>query len=329
MSQEKTTAPLTSLMLPKKRVINTTGLWGSAVHYTPQDPHWESGFSWMPECCGEVGCWSESCDCEGAVDEEGNPLVKKCSFAGDLENAYPYELYVYECCKNTGPASFDWVAERAVRKLEAGISGEVECALMSGDCSVDEDGEPLNPYLASPDAVIVGTEMSPAHTLFTLVQNLCNCPSGVGMIHASPYLVSAWCSLNLVETIMVDYKDWGFDQDTFGPRRILVEKVGGNIIVSGCGYGADAPPGEIGNEEDNCIAWAYATSMVCILSGQTRVHQSSMDQAMTLDDAKEVLDRRTNTICIEARKTVAALFSPCEGLYAASTNLCADGGICP
>lgn len=297
-----------SIELPKLAVAKG-GLWNSAVHITPDDPHWEGGFAWMPDCCGEAHCWNPCTGC----GEERDP--KQISPPRELAECQPFEVYVRECCSSFS-GDPEMIRERVVRKLQQSQGMAVETAFACGSCDGEPPEDPTTGcYLAMEGSeILTDCAVSATDALHSLVQSLCYCSTGRGMIHAPPYVVSKWCQAGLVETIWIDYAQEGwFPEDTFGPRRILVEKICGNVIVPGCGYGSCGPPGEPTQEDAACAMWVYATSMVCILSSDIRVIP---------DTPSEALDRKTNTYIYEAVRTVAPIFAPCDGHSAILVDAC-------
>ena len=214
--------------------------------------------------------------------------------------------------------------QRMLRKLRQAQSTALECAFSGGSCDqtltkpdiCDPDGDPIeinHCALNSPSANILPlTDPLPTcDALSALVDQLCGCPTGIGMIHAPSFLVSKWHKCDLLESIEVDYDaDGWFPGDKGGRRRILIEKTSGHVVVPGCGYSGIGPDGT-GQADDETLVWAYATSMVMLLKGQPQVYSA--------------IQREVNLECVVAERSVAAAFDPCCHT-AVPVNLCLTDG---
>ena len=312
--------PMAYAYPPKVYIQPPYSLWSSAIHWNPEDSHWEMGFTWMSDGCATGGCYPQCVECpEEGVDPE---IFKEINASVDEVVCRPYTIYVRDCCGTKDyrtQAKLGSMEERMRRKLLQARGPALECFFAGGSCNeeltkvdiCDPDGEPA----AVPECALINgtcpeeitTALSPCDALCALVDSLCGCPTGIGMIHAPSYLVGKWHACGMLESFEVDFaRDYGIEGDTGGTRRLLRECVGGNIVVSGCGYNGIGPDGT-GQAESECLVWAYATSMVCLSYGDISVYQS--------------IDPATNLECVIAEQTVAATFDPCCHV-AIPVNLC-------
>lgn len=127
--------------------------------------------------------------------------------------------------------------------------------------------------------ILAGAAQSPALTLALLNEAIATADIGVGMIHATAFLVERWAQL------------FGLRFDASGK----LTSANGNIIVAGNGYrgvGPDGTGGTIGGGATT--QWAYATDLVQIRRAAT--------PTIYPDNDREALDRNLGVITYSATR---------------------------
>ena len=313
------------LELPKFHKPPASSLWSSAIHVDPADSHWAMGFEWDAEGCAEGGCYPLCVECGDPERPVKTPNVDASRVA-----CFPYQIYVADWCNtfSSEGRAYELYREKMLRRLQQAQVGALECFFSSGSCNetmtkadlCDPEAEPIElPHCAlnGPTAVCppeITEPIQPMDALCALVNELCGCPTGIGMIHAPSFLVGKWFDSNVLEVVDVDYNaDGWFPGDTGGRRRVIIEKIGGNIVVPGCGYSGAGPEGQPDQEDAECLIWAYATSMVCLAVGEPVVY--------------DAVKYEVNAYYAVAERVVAATFDPC--CHAAiPVNICSKGCCC-
>lgn len=254
----------------------TSGLVASAVR--PDIDRWEQGLAWVPERCATAYQLVPWCD-EPAVGYTPPRAA----------DAYyrPVGLRVAdECATLGGPVDI----ERVRRVADAQAPFAVARELWSGELTLVDTYEPVqgegarsNPYLASPDADVVGTAAaSPLVGLGRLEQAALEATHGQPVMLHIPVLL-----LPLLA-------------DALRPVGNQLLTLAGNVAVADAGYPGTGPA----RQAVGATAWCYATSPVAVLMSPLR---------LDLDDVSRV-DRAVNTRTTWADRVIAATFDPCAHL---------------
>jgi hypothetical protein len=239
---------------------------------------WTTGLSWMPEACGIGGThWI----CPPAGGSAAAAKTVDPALVLGASTYKPVTIWTGDSCSPVGKGAEE-IRARAERQLAACESKYIERELWLGTAAIARN-EP-NAYLAMNGTVdVVGQNMGIVLALAELEQALTECScGGVGMIHAQARTVTHWVREQLVHR----------EGNTFVTEL-------GTIVVVGSGYNGQSPTGTAATETKS---WAYATGMVTVLRGETKVIPSNVSEA---------LDRSTNTITYRAEREVAAVFDPC------------------
>lgn len=265
-------------------------LLSSAEVLNESDNRWEAGVKYEPEICGDTGTGIYAgCETSNVSADPGIEIA-------ELE---PFVIWAGDSCSPVG--NRDWQG-RARKKLGACESSIIETELWRGAVNRAQDW--ANPYLASPDAVLIsgGTPLDPTNALACLEQALadCNCGSN-GMIHATHQLVTLWAAASL---IIVE-------------QSRLVTHLG-TVIVPGAGYDGSgpAPTHDDLPEAPVWSIWAYATSPVHLRLGPVAVLPSDLSQS---------LNRVTNTAFFWAQRIVVAGFDCCHYAVEVDVAPCSSG----
>lgn len=271
--------------------------------------HVGAGFEYQPECPGEAGCWHPCTD--ACQDPEDPEKVKVPDCAEGIEQYSPTLITSTITCSTFGFEAADYFgrAERSLRKIR---SSQLECNLWEGDCAVDDEGTPLNPYFSQAAAdsgvtILADGEPQTAHAALQALNGAlaeCN-PGEAGMIHAPVELASKWCTSDCVAPRSMDYGDG------MGERPLLQTTVRGNIIVTGPGYGkCIGPDGEVPGPNQ---AWVFATPMVYLVWDNVR---------FTPDNLKDATNKKINQVTVTAEQMIGAFYEPCC-FFAVLVDLCA------
>lgn len=271
----------------------------SSAEVINESERWNAGFSYEPETCG-TGIIGSFDPCN-----TGTKTVETGSGAIDVE---PFGVFAGDKCSTFGMGARNW-QQRAKNKLVACQSQQIESELWRGTLARAATPDWPNKYLAHLDSdVLSPIPASPLEAFACLEQYLsqCNCGS-VGMIHATPQVVTYWSSLNLIEPVKV------------GARTRLVSKLG-TVVVPGSGYDGSGPPDVVDGPPADAASgsvWAYATGMVHIRMDAMVVIPSS--------DA-EAINRSINEVTYYAERLVAVTWDCCHGAISLDLDLCGIGG---
>lgn len=184
-------------------------------------------------------------------------------------------------------------AQRALRGLMAHESWECESEFWAGNAVstnfhlsaspsslTSSPHRTVNPWTnptAAPGTTL-GTAVGLRASLAALDQAIAESDAGVGMIHATPYLVQCWMSV------------YPFIRDSGG--RIFT--VNGNIMVPGYGYPGTGP--DTGAVQTRTTGggqqWAYATEMVYKLRGDAQTYPWDFRQGAPSVNVNNVIEVR-------------------------------------
>lgn len=247
------------------------GLVASARTINEADERWVNGFTYQPEGCLAAEVF-DPCATGQTKSDDRNAL---------LVDYTPFNVIVGETCSAFGFEARDWRG-RAERLLAAKESAAIERELWTGDQATASAW--ANRFLASPASdVVTAGATSPLLALECLEQALAQCGSGdQGMIHATPQVVTAWASLNVLRREgmkILTYLD--------------------TIVVAGSGYTGSDPNG---SGPSAGSVWAYATGMVDLRRSSVQVLPATLAEAM---------DRSVNDVTYRAERVAAASWDGC------------------
>lgn len=251
-----------------------TGLVAAAVR--PTIDRWEQGVAWIPERCGTRYRLVPWCDEPESGYEPNRP---------GTVHARPVGVqWAEECTTLSGEPDM----ERIRRSVEAQTPFVVARELWTGEGTQADpftvDGAArTNPYLASPDADVVGSGPLPATVALGLLEQAALEASGgqAVMLHV-PVSVS-WLVGEALHRV--------------GQQMVTSS---GSVVVFDAGYPGTGPDGQPAGE----TVWAYATSPVSVLMSAVRL----------VDSPAHTVDHVSNTRTVWAEREFIATFDPCVHL---------------
>ena len=270
------------------------GLLASALRPDTAPERWQNGIQIVPEdCIPGVGSEAEppAWWCHDEVD--GSPSDAM-AWPMHPEPVFyrPWFARVGITCATTAFDAGDYQG-RARRKYLASESRLIERELWSGRVA-QAAGFP-NRYLTQLDSVELLAEQPLTSALALLQLYLADRTHGRGMIHATPRTVSFWQHAGMLRR-----------------EGNLILDVFDNIIVPGQGYYGSGPD-TMQPLVPGVIEWAYATSMIVVLT----------EPSVTVipDQPSEAIDRDRDRVAYQAGRVVAAFWDGCAHA-AVPVNLC-------
>lgn len=250
---------------------------------TGGDDRWTVGYTFRPEGAGTGG---------GVIAPDCGPID---GFDSDRPPAWVevQPFYVFDgdqCSRMSQAGSYDEVAARARRNLQASESHHIAAEFWTGTLADDQSwtGEAR---LRGATEVGVGP-LAPAEALACLEQALqTNRRGRRGMIHATAGTVTTWQAENLLR------REGG---------QVLT--VLDTIVVTDSGYDGSSPDGDAA--ADGAV-WAYATGMV-----QVRL---TAPQPLQADEA-QAMNRQTNNIEVLVARLAGINFDT-PGVWGASVDV--------
>lgn len=244
--------------------------------FEPQDvtdPHWELGYQFPTwGACLSAFRWAPSCE----------PTDKDIGTGSTTVEAVPFTVLAPFRCSTTGTGGDLGEYEAAARQALKFMGGQqVEEELWHGTLAVAEGWPNLALTVGADMVGLSATDAYPWPVALALLQKDMRACLGdaVGVIHASPALVSLWQMAGAVKEIS------GVLRDVFG-----------NFVIAGSGYDGSDPDGVI----TSGIEWAYGTGIVDIRIGEVYVL-----------DPKQSVQRSTNTVELVAEATMSATWDGC------------------
>ena len=264
---------------PPSRSRLSYGLFSVAELVDVTDPHELLGAQWTPLPCHRPELWPGECSNEGEERE------KTYAEQPDIVHALPFAVYGSFHCTLPGYRVSD-AQERAREHLLSGEQKAAEYAVWTGS-------QGNTPYLASPDAVDLGT-VDCSSALFSLITEFTDTEvAGTPVVHM-PRSMIPWITFHL-------YRDSG---------KLLTTQ--GNPVVAGAGY-TEANVGPGGDPAPEGSWWVYVT-------GPVKIRRGPVDMVPTT--GAQGFNTRTNNITALAERSFvigwdcpvgAALFTPTCG----------------
>ena len=177
---------------------------------------------------------------------------------------------------STITASPETFARRAEAVLDASFSFAVEEALAKGVSGS------TNPFFGDAGLTQLGGGAVAAQAGLNYLENAIGQSGRQGMIHATPGVVSAWNTVNLLTKI--DGADF-------------LRSTNGTLVVSGAGYYNTDPSGKTGSDPTVGQEWAFAT-------GPVEVYVKDGDELKV----SEYVDRELNEIIYRAERSFVAVW---------------------
>lgn len=247
---------------------------------------WEGGVRFQPEVCGPPFTWAVCSTGATSV----LPGANNHRPARDFE---PFAAVAYDSCSSFG-ADHEERAARARRALVAKDTWALEREFWAGTVV------PANPRLASSSAQTVGSGLSPKLALATLTQALADAAAGRGMIHARPFLVTLWASVDLLR--------WAGNH---------WETIRGDIVVAGSGYPGTGPAAEAPTA---AAEWAYATEMVQVYRGTIDARPANSAEIAEAFGKDAATGLYNNTLTFRSQRMLAAVHNGCAAPNGVSTH---------
>jgi len=248
------------------------GLTETAQVVVENGERWLGGFSWMPQNLVELTVQ----DPENLVatnDPLSNPLPNPQSFVV----AYPWMMEVASGRITWGFEANDYPA-RVREWIEWNTTLALEKEFWTGSLGMgNQDLVSTMSYSATP--------LKPIRTLGVLEKEIADSGFGLGMIHATPELVTHWTA-------------WGAVEEVNGK---LISKATGALVVPGQGYTGAGPTDSADAAPTAQYVWAYATALCQVrLSPVTVVP----------DDVGQALNRRNNELQYRAWRYGSVNYDP-------------------
>lgn len=248
------------------------------------DERWVGGVAFESDPCGGGGIY-DPCGGSGEIDPAA---------AGGAQERDPFVIEVGVECSTLSRGDTPEDNARALRFLNVDQHRQVGLEFWRGTLA-DADGDINNPALANDVCGTFNdqsTALSVVDALATLDTflageldtsaiggNLCS-PNGLGMIHASPYMVNLWANAALLE---MEGGVW--------------RSPAGNIVVTGPGYDGSDPSGTAAGTTE----YAYATGLVYVWLGAPVV----------LNRDRREINRATNLATVWAERAALATWDCC------------------
>ncbi len=246
------------------------GLLNSVTVIDHTDEHWANGLTFVPEDCDDALVY-DPCSVT-AVDGAAH---RKASLT-----FLPFVVEAYDRCSTFAWQSAEYEG-RARRALAARESKAVEKEFAIGAVI------PANTHFQD-NTNTVKLLSSVAQGLRTglqaLVQGIADRNLGRGVIHARPYLVTAWSALNLLR--------W---------ENGKLYTLTGSLVVPGSGYTGAAPDG---SAPVPASEWAYATGNVEVHRGPVEVFAGAIEgQGGSITTKNEAI--------VRAQRFYSVVFNAC------------------
>lgn len=252
------------------------GLFTVATLATDGD-RWEGGITWEGNVCPAPGVY--------VADNTSPSYTVAPNATGEIDYE-PFLVRIEESREALGFGATNYV-QRVTDYMELSTERMVEYELWTGSTRT------ANQHLtqAGGTTLYSGAAISPQRALAALEGAL----DTLGIIHATPELVSLWAA------------QW-LDED--GDQ--LRTKAGGHYVVSGTGYNGTGPTGDPNATPGSAKTWAFATGLMTYRLGEIDVVPETFEHAF---------DRSTNTITFAAQRFAALSFNSCMGPYAVYVDL--------
>lgn len=258
--------------------VEEPGIGSLLQTFTPRpmaDTRWEMGLQFQTwDACLEAFTWV---NCSGedkdAAEDNTNTIVQNT----------PITVYVpFHCSSFGSDGDLSRYRQAAIDALRWQGGSQLEHEFWSGVWAQSQSLE--NQYLtdATSMTLVHGGDQLPWPAALALLQkDLKAClGDGVGVIHASPALVSMWHMGYAIKEV------GGKLRDAFG-----------NYVVAGPGYPGSDPDDVV----TDGIEWAYGTGMVDV----------RVSEVLVIPDGDEALNRRTNEIEYIAEAQMSAVWDNC------------------
>lgn len=241
------------------------------------------GLTWRPLVCGGSDIVEVMDVCAGfsgfvTSDQPSTP-----------QYVPPVVAVGMSCSAISGTTVLEETRERATALLDRCQTLGIARELWRGDAAQAANPDLPNDYLNDSSGltqVASGASVSAMDSLANLEKYLATCScAGNGMIHATPYTVTLWKHLQLV------------DRQPDG--RIVT--VLGTTVIADPGYDGSAPGGAV--DATGATAWAYATGPIDVRLGPVTV--------LPAGELGESLVRSNNDWDVFAYRAFAATMDPC------------------